>query len=56
MDFEDGLYFASAVIIGIGAGLLSPGVGLICFGVMLAFPPTLSILRSRPTRKKDGEK
>lgn len=57
MDFEDGLYLTAAAIVGIGAGLLSPGAGLICFGSMLALPPVLSMLRgSGPPKKKAGDK
>jgi len=57
MDFEDGLYLAAAVLIGIGAGLSSAGAGLICFGSMLALPPVLSMLRgSGPRNKKVGDK
>ncbi len=56
MDFEDGLYLAASLMVGIGAGLLSPGAGLICFGSMMAFPPLLSMLRSGSPKKKAGDK
>ncbi len=56
MDFEDGIYLFASVLIGCGAGLLSPGAGLICFGCMLAVPPMLSMLRGAPRQKKDGDK
>ena len=46
MDVEDKLYLTAAVLIGVGAGTYSIGAGLIAFGLMLAFGPVLSMLRS----------
>lgn len=55
MDFEDCVYLFASVLIGAGAGLISPGAGLICLGGMLAVPPMLSMLRG-PPKKGPGDK
>lgn len=54
MDSEDCVYLASCVLIGLGAGWLSVGAGLMAFGFMLALPPLVSLFGLN--RKKGADK
>lgn len=44
MDSEDVLYIAAIALVGVGAGLYSVPAGLICAGLMMGFPPAVSLL------------